>query len=493
MTKVQDAYAELMKSNPAAKQMKIEMEAYYDVNKFVENILEIDWLYPAQKEILHNFYHSPNKFNELVLVCGMRAGKTLIASIVSCYEAYKLLVIGRPCKHYHLPKGQEIFIINVAVSERQAKDTIFAHVKARIADSKWFQSRIENQIHNEFRFNAEDAVIIIRSEHSKSGSLAGKTAKMVAFDEIARFNETGESSADMVYNTLSRAVKTFGAEGKKVSVSSPMYVDDYQMQLAKMGEGLPHTMVVRAPTWEINPTISFESLADEFQKNPEKAWRDYGAMPQATIDKYFSNHDKIDLCVDADIPNIVKEEYEMYVNAVGNPDFKYVLAGDPALVSDAFGMALGHEDENEIFVVDMAHRFVPIKGEGKEVDALRVRYFVTMLAKNFPIYAYATDTYQYPELLQFIKNELDIPTYQNMVNKKVYDNLKEMVYTRKIRLPNSEVLSTELKNLELYRGTKVDHPRKGSKDVADAVANIAWISKQEIEVTEIPVFASVEA
>jgi hypothetical protein len=56
-------------------------------------------------------------FSMLHLVLGRRGSKTLMASIITAYEAYKLLVInnGDPHEYYNLPYDDEIAIINVAL------------------------------------------------------------------------------------------------------------------------------------------------------------------------------------------------------------------------------------------------------------------------------------------------------------------------------------------------------------------------------------------
>jgi len=52
--------------------------------------------------------------------------------------------------------------------------------------------------------------------------------------------------------------------------------------------------------------------------------------------------------------------------------------------------------------------------------------------------------------------------------------MKELFYNGRMKIYNSEILLTELKRLELVEGKKVDHPAKGSKDVADAVAGATF-------------------
>ena len=127
--------------NILASQMKSEMQAQDNVMSYVKDILEIDWLYPKQEEVLVEFYDSGKPYTECVLVIGMRSGKTLLSSVMATYEAFQLINLGKPCAYYGLPKGSEIFIFNVAVSEQQAKDTVFAHIKARIDSSEWWQNQ----------------------------------------------------------------------------------------------------------------------------------------------------------------------------------------------------------------------------------------------------------------------------------------------------------------------------------------------------------------
>lgn len=464
-----------------------DMKAFTDPLFFAKNQLGIDWLWPKQIQILKEFYDPMRNLQNMVLICGMRSGKTTDASIITCYEAFKLIARGTPNKHYNLPKGTEIFIINVATSDRQAKDTVFAHVKARIQNSPWFQKQQYVEHHNEFIFPTRDGKVIIRSEHSNSASLAGKTILMAVFDELSRFKETGgNSSAEMVYDTLSRSVKTFGKDGKKVVITSPMYVKDYAMQLYGMFKGKEHWYCKRWPTWEMNPTITFEDLEDEFEKDPETAWRDWGAVPSASVEVYFKETEKIDNCVMAGVDNpIYEDEYGVWhlkKDWKPKPGVGYILAGDPAFKNDSFGMALGHNDFDFGFpVCDMIHRFEPHLDEEmkvKEIDANDVKTFVLEVAERCDLELFVTDIWNYPETIQAIR-KTGVDVEQNHVGKKEYDNLKESMYTGRFGMVYHEMFLEEIKAVELKRGQKIDHPLRGSKDVADAVVNMVWYLRDE--------------
>jgi hypothetical protein len=469
--------------NPLAFQMVQELKSQDNVMSFVENILGIDWLYPKQKQVLMDFYDVNKPYNECILVIGMRSGKTLLASVMSMYETFQLINMGKPCAYYGLPAGSEIFVFNVAVSEQQAKDTVFAQIKARIDHSEWFQNQDMIEHHNEFIFKTGDGKVVIRCGHSNSASLAGKTTKFAAIDEIARFKDTGgASSAQMVYDTLKRSTRTFNTpahpkDGHLVSISSPMYLDDFQMQLYRSGKNSPQCLTLQMPTWEFNPNITYESLLPEFNRNPETAWRDYGAIPSSALELYFKEPNRIDGVVNPnyETPFEFNSDGEIVYNWKPKPGAYYYLGGDPAVRNDCFGLAVVHR-EGEIVVNDWAWRFEPQKlpGQIREIDARLLKDFIIKIAGMCKLEAAVFDTWMYPETIQELREKIGI-VEQHTVNKETYDNLKELVYGGKFMLANYEVMTNELKFLELVRGVRVDHPRGGSKDVADAVANALWL------------------
>ena len=124
--------------------------------------------------------------------------------------------------------------------------------------------------------------VIIRSGHSNSSSLVGKTAKVIDFDELARFiDKGGKYSADRVYYSLIRSVEPFKEDGKLVDISSPMFQEDMICRLYDLSKNIDNMLGFWLPTWEMNPNLPFDSsfLQAELKKNPEAFWRDFGAQP----------------------------------------------------------------------------------------------------------------------------------------------------------------------------------------------------------------------
>ena len=472
-------------SNSLATQMRKELRAQNSVLDYVRDILECDWLYPKQQQVMLDFYDSGNPYTECILLIGMRSGKTTVASIMATYEAFQLLNMENPITYYGLPKGSEIFIFNVAVSEQQARDTVFAHIKARIDSSEWWQNRDVVEHYNEFIFPVSDGKVVIRCGHSNSASLAGKTTKCGIIDEIARFKDTGgKSSAQIVYETIRRSTRTFNTpthphDGHVISISSPMYQDDYQMQLYNYGKKSDLVYTMRCPTWEFNPNITFESLEDEFERNPESAWRDYGAIPSAALELYIREPHRVRAAVNINyVDPFRREDGILHMDWKGNPQLTYYLGGDPAVKNDCFGLSLIHREGNAI-INDWAFRFEPEKKSSdiREIDATELREFVLSVAKVCNLGGAVFDTWQYPETVQLLRAEIG-NVMQHTVDKATYDLLKEGIYDGRVLLAGYEVLFDELTSLELVQGKRVDHPKHGSKDVADATANAVWLEAQ---------------
>lgn len=60
-----------------------------------------------------------------------------------------------------------------------------------------------------------------------------------------------------------------------------------------------------------------------------------------------------------------------------------------------------------------------------------------------------------------------------------YQTLKLGLYETRVSLPKSNLLYSEISNLVLINGVKVDHPDTSSKDVSDAVAGCVYSAYQE--------------
>jgi len=418
-------------------------------------------LWPRQREILREFYDEKKKYNRLILIAGMRSGKTFLSSVIALYELFKLLALSNPQEVYGLAHGSPIAILLVAKKEEQAIDTVLAQIKPKLVASPFF---------NEFEYKVRslsiefpEKYIKVLASTSALASNVGRTLKAFVLDEVSRFEETEKINGVNIFNTLAKSTATFGFEGKSIAISSPVHPQDAIMQLYAQAEGSKHTMRMIIPTWELNPNLPFdcEELQEARRIDPLSFWRDFGCKPFASQYAFFSK------------PEVVKEvmvgdNVLLKIEECKDFEKEYIVAIDPSLKNDAFGVSIGHLERNGKIIIDGSYRFQPESGF---ISPSEVEEFFLRLCKRFNITTLILDLWHFPHLLEKMK-EKGVNIEFHRVNADDYNKLREMIFEKKIVLPNYQVLFRELIELQVKMNGKVDHPRKGSKDVADTVANI---------------------
>lgn len=435
-------------------------------------------------------------YRELVLVVGMKGGKTALAGVLACIEEYSLYKHDDFREHYGLPKGKQVFILNVAANENQAKKTIFAEIEAIINTAPYYQNRPAPQS-NQTTFDFAEENVVIQSGHSNSNALVGPLCKAVLMDELDRFAaadaEKGKGSANKMYNSISRNVTPFKQEGKIISISSPMHVNGPIIKLFNQTKAEPSMLGFWLATWELNPNLPFdcETLQIELRKSPEDFWRDYGAQPAHSLEKYYRDRSKIDNIFvrgkKLGLRNPIQANGTFEEWFRGDPRYTYHLHMDPSVKNDTFGIAMSHRDDKYV-ITDLAHFFHP--GEG-EIDYAMVQEFLDNLVGRFPTLSTATyDVYLAVQLYQSLQAK-GIDTKFLRIDKAEHDALKiETVYTDRLACYESPQLRRELRDLNLVSGKKVDHPTeneeggRGEKDLADSVAGSVVACLSEGEFTE---------
>jgi len=504
----------------AQPEMKARKELTLSLNEveFCESPNYLNFpLFPSQKIILKCFYGialDPDEqkkvdrwvragkctwkglkdYRELVLVCGMKGGKTPIAAAIAWIEQYRMFRMDDFRKHYKLPADKEVFILNVATNAEQAQQTIFADIERIAKNSPYCQKLAPYKTGTLFHFQGSN--IKMQSGHSSSNALVGALSKVVLLDELDRFTnrKNGKRSGKKMYTDISRNVTPFGLDGKVVSISSPVHergpiVDNYEKSKVE-----PTMLGFWLTTWEMNPNLPFTSpiLQAELRKNPEGFWRDYGCQPSRALEKYYKDRKKIDAIFERakemKILNPVKPDGTLRDEFHGQDKFTYHLHMDPAARNDSFGIALAHRDEKYIYA-DLVHRFRPVEGE---LDYEEIKQFVLLLADRFPTLQTATwDIYLSISIHQALSNKLGIESTRLLIDKAVHDKLKiETIYANRLVCHPHRFLRTELRDLDLINGKKVDHPEeneegsRGSKDMADALAGAVFACLEEGEFTE---------
>jgi len=463
--------------------------------------------------------------NELILQLGKGSGKDFISTVACAYVVYKLLCLKDPAIYYGKPAGDAIDIINVAVNAAQAKNVFFKGFKTKIERSPWFAGKYNAKADSvEF-----DKAITVYSGHSERESHEGLNLLMAVLDEISGFvsevvsgNEQGKT-ADNIYKAFRGSVDSrFPDLGKVVLLSFPRYQGDFISQRYEsviadketverthtfiMNEDLPHddpgnqfqiswdednilqykiprVYAFKRPTWEVNPTRKIEDFKLAFYTDLGDAMMRFACMPTYSSDAFFKQIDKVEKCMNTRNPLDSFRRFDE--TFVPDPEKTYYIHADLAQKHDKCAVAIAHVDKwvniqvikdyeqvAPIVVVDAVAWWEP-RAEGPVNLSEVKQWIINLRRQGFNIGMVSFDRWQSFD----IQNELQavgIRTETVSVAKKHYEDLAMMIYEERVSIPRIPILLEEMSELKIMKGNRVDHPRKKSKDLADAVTGAVF-------------------
>jgi hypothetical protein len=465
--------------------------------------------------------------NEVVAQLGKGSGKDYCSTIAVAYIVYLLLCLKDPATYYGKPPGDSIDIINIAINSQQASNVFFKGFKTRIEKSPWFAGRYTDKA-AEVKF---DKAITVHSGHSEREAWEGYNVIVVILDEISGFaieNTTGHDQAKTgaaIYDMYRASVDSrFPDFGKVILLSFPRYKNDYIQQRYnavvadvetvvrdhrfKMDEDLPDGTVgnefeiqweedhilsykiprvyaLKRPTWEVNPVRKIDDFKVAFFTNPMDALSRFACMPPDAVDAFFKSREKVEKAFNKAhlaVDNFGRLE-EWFIP---DPDKEYFIHVDLAQKHDHCAVAMAHVNKwvnikvtdtysqpAPIVEIDAVRFWTPTKD--KSVDFTEVKdYILSLKTRGFKIRVCTFDRWNSHDMMQQLK-QYGINTEILSVAKKHYDDMAMVVAEERVVGPHIPLLIDELCQLRIMRD-KVDHPRKGSKDLADAVCGSIYNS-----------------
>lgn len=277
--------------------------------------------------------------------------------------------------------------------------------------------------------------------------------------------------------------------------------------------------------------MGIESMHEEYNADPGAFWQLYGCNPHFTGLVYIRDYDNIVApCYDNSIPDLLNPIWDGIRKLKARPEFqdiktpvdgtlldvqlrylmrhikeeveplpylantKYCMSGDPSKSGDAFGIALGHIDPSiaptvsKVYqynskgilqkeepkaqqfshvVYDGLFRFVP---RSMEIPVLDVEAMFLCTHKLIPYSVAGFDIWQYPHIFASLRAR-GVKTFTRRVLFPEYEQFKTGLQNRSTRMPYFRPIELELRNLQRITTAtlvRIDHPKGGSKDVADA-------------------------
>lgn len=398
---------------------------------------------------------------ELILSIGRRSGKTHISSCIAAYEAYKLLRKGNPQRYYGLPEGEVIQLISVATDRDQA-GILYRKVSANFKNTSFFRTFAANETQSNSRFqtpidirdhgrwdgnNNAHASINVTFRSCVAKGLRGAGNIVVILDEVAHFTNSGQSSAEEVYNAVSPSLSTFSpknpddktvpigdVEARMIMISSPLgrqghFYDMFQIAMKK-GDASKGMLAIQAPTWEVNPTVPPSEFEKNYVKDPNTFMTEYGG--------HFSDRTLGWIEVPADLVACVDPEARPRTR--GQYRVPYFIGIDFALKNDGTAIAIGHP-EGENIVVDLVlerRAGLPPYQNLERLDYEDVADWVLELSRSFLFEEGICDQWSGIVFEQALQKrglrQIKSVHHTPQLSSQMFKNFKDMMYEKRLVL-----------------------------------------------------------
>ena len=513
----------------------------YDIVEAMSQIYRKEDLVNIMGEEKGLRYYDKYTKNEIILQLGKGSGKDFTSTVACSYIVYKLLCLKDPAKYFGKPSGDAIDLINVAINAQQAKNVFFKGFKSKIERSPWFAGKYYAKADSiEF-----DKSITVYSGHSERESHEGLNLLLAVLDEISGFasevgtgNEQGKT-AENIYKAFRGSVDSrFPDLGKVVLLSFPRYPGDFiseryddvvaEKEVIERTHRFtinpllpednpdnffeiswdedqitsykyPGVFALKRPTWEVNPTRKIDDFMIAFMTDLGDAMMRFACVPTFASDSFFKQVDKVRSCMT--LRNPVDNFKRFDESFKPDPDKVYYVHADLAQKHDKCAVAIAHVDKwVNIQVINNYEQVAPIvvvdavawwepKVEGP-VNLSEVKQWIQNLRRlGFNIGMVSFDRWQSFDIQNELK-QVGMRTDTVSVAKKHYEDMAMLVYEERLAMPSIELLFDELTQLKIMKNNRVDHPRKKSKDLADAVCGaifgaISHTPKDQNQVVEV--------
>ena len=427
-----------------------------------------------------------NAYVELDVCAGQRSGKSAFFNLLVPYLTHKWLKVEKPVETLGLMSSSILIGTCTALTWAKAQELLYEPISNAIENSRWFQQYFQLLDDYEERTGIElykfkdtflsfsHKNLILNTSGPNKRTLRGSTRWLSITDEIGWFphgddnDERERASANEVYVSLDRSLKTVRKTGLKLlqsgydniplaygcSISSPSSYNDKIMELVRNFKGSKEVLVHQAPTWEMNPLFTKEDFAKEYQDDPIKAERDFGANPPMAENAWISDVKSLDhLLVNR---WVIDYQYDHFTNRSG-VDMVFgklrstkapptcpptVLTIDAGYSNNSFALAITANDGRGANVLAVAE-IAPKKGITVINYTRTVKQLLYPLIKAFNVQAVGADRWNSLKLLQDIEEDCHVQTFQYSLKPTdfdlVYDYLMEDLPAIKLPRPEMEL------------------------------------------------------
>lgn len=387
------------------------------------------------------------RVKELWAIIGRRGGKDSIASAV----AVELALADHSA---HLRPGELGTVLCIANTARQA-GIIFRYIRALIVGSPVLRPLIVRETADTLELSNATEIIVTPPNFR---SVRGRTIVAAVLDECAFYADEESAIPDAeLYAAILPAMATI-PDALLIGISSPHGRSGllFQKYAESYGKPDPSVLVIKGASRTFNPTLDQRIVDDALARDPERAGAEYLGEFRSDVGD-FLDRALLDAATD----------HGVTVRPPA-PGIEYVAAADPSGGrGDAFAVAIAHA-EGDAAVLDVTlERRAPFDPGAVVVEA-------AALLRSYGVSTVAGDHYSAQWVVEAFAAEGLRYEPAPADKSATYLSALPLFASGRARLLDHPRLVHQLASLErrATRGgrDRIDHPRSGADDIANAVA-----------------------
>jgi hypothetical protein len=426
--------------------------------RFTENEY-LNFLYNEGRANVKEITGNPKETRtNLHLVIGRRGLKTSSIAVLVAYETYRLLKKVCPQEYYGVMPDDEIRISCLATNQEQASE-LFRRIAGHLESSEYFkkyrnkptlsymQLSTQRDI-DKYGEGGRPSLRIVAAPCSGRG-LRGHNNIIAVMDEMAYFFEK-ENSVDKsdkeIYDAVTPSVIRFNKpdgepDGRIICISSPATRTGkfYELFQKSMEKECVNLLMIQAPTWEVDHTLSPKALRSAYIDNPVTYMCEYGAQFSDRVSGWIENEQILRVNI---VPNLKLKK-------TSNARVPHFMGIDVGLKEDGTAIAICHPVRS---IVDGAPRDLI------ELDFIEVRYsadekkdyfhpeemanWIAECAGKFFISKGFMDQYYGLAMLPVLHDkgykQIEAIHCNRELNSKVYQNLMTKMLDASLRIPEDD-------------------------------------------------------
>ena len=411
---------------------------------------------------------------------GLRVHNSTSMAFIFSYHQHRLLKLRNPSAFYGIKAGTILETTFVGIQYGTVKRYVFDPYLASIADSPWHKTYHEildaaarhrgeepyYKVMDQFLYYRHAALRTYPASPS-TRALRGATRVGITVDELSHFSSDAKKvniSGLEVWRALTRSLqtvrnKTFLLHDRgvvnvppalSVAITSPREAADPGMVL--YNQPAPNTYSVLLPTWEFNPEYTRKSLAAEFARDEQSAWRDFGARPPLSSLAFISGIDPFRAVVDRTalpafdvVPTILRSKKRRRVLSSARLKWRWtdvdvpkIMAIDAGHVLNSFAVTVMHLNEDGHPVYDGFAEVHPTPGRPVSFAAA-MENVIKPIIEKLGVVAVVSDRWQNVRTGEQLEEECGVMYEAYRLKYSDFLAWREALYAGEMELPRPEM------------------------------------------------------